>query len=1516
MVIYDKNGTPIIGVEVDDTSYRYREIMGDCKVYLEFALTQHVELPIGAYVDFQGERYTLMSPADVTIQHNRDYEYKITFEGPQARFSKYRVHNPVDGRLVFEMIAQPQEFLNLVIANLNEREGSNVWSAGACITDTEKAVAFNHTKLNDALTMIANAFNTEWEVSGHSISLNKVEYNADSPLALGYGRNLGFKAGVGRTNYGETGQIERLFVQGGDRNISLKEYGASVLLLPKGFTFQFDGSKFKYTFDGSTYTETGFDSSKAVTMVTDENGFGVALSTAGPAANEESLDLTEIYPKRIGTVSDVRYLYDHEYLTWAQINALHLDEDEWLKVQVDIIDANIPAALDYAECLLANDQPLTVIFQSGMLAGREFSATFCKEARTAIINGVEVEQRPANRFELVRANIDGFEMPNATYRPNACSGNDTYIVVNCYMPDQYVCDKATFSGAEMEMLRKAAKFLYENKDIQFTFKGAIDDLYSKRNWTTVGGKLKLGGCVSFTHTAVQPTALVTRIVAVKDFINNPYTPEVTLSNESVKGGLSSRLATMDGQKAQVLARQYASDRMSRRSWRDAKETMQALADALLEGFTEGISPITVQTMQMLVGDESLQFRYVNSKTNPQPVAAGISYNPATKKLVCNANIIQHMTLGIDTVKDSHAVSEYKFWDIAAFESPYLGDALAEKKFYLYAKCNKAEQGQTGYQVAEYVLSETAIAMNSVTGYYHLLVGILNSEFDDDRSFVTLFGFTEVLPGRITTDKIASSSGTTFWDLVQNILHLGDKLQYDPTNGLILRGALVQTGSGEQVVIGAWCGEFDYNRTYQLGDEVWWEAADGTISTYRYINALPANHHYPSDDNYWMFSAKGIKGEDAESPVYADLDNEMDGVVVKSDGKTAAQYTLTTNAKMWYGTIAMVLSQISFSGLPTGVSASGNTSTGAITFTIASGTSLTTHEITITVKGTFGNVTYTRSLVFTIAGVKTGSDGGDGDDAIIYSLLPSVTAVKKNKNGVYSVANVSCKKMKRVGQNGIAETNEGTLKYTLDNGSSENTYSSAIATSSFSTCVTFLFYIGSTLVDRETVPLIVDGTDGSDGSDGNDGEDGNGIQSITEQYARSLNGTTPPSSWSDTKPSPSAGYFIWTKTTITYTKSSTPFITYSAVYCAEDGEDGQDGANGAPGPATPYRGTYSSSETYYATEKRCDVVYYPQTARWYVALYNGTDRTFTNKIPTNTAYWSDFGANFSNVATGLLFAVRAVIENAVVRILETNENGKRIVAEDDCLVMYDDNDDEKLRITGGNLSSASQTQSDSIPAGYPLASGQLYSLDFSQGISAEGNTSPKSFTVGEGAILNLPARGLTFELHALDNVTGNQAYVYFEAGYMVDGVKLEGINTYGTITPNNSSFYQVVQVDAEKIQLSAGSHTVGVWAKVEAYGDIKCDRGDYYVGFTQSIPFTVTYADQKTEIASNGFQVRFGSDQMLRCVKSGNDISFLMRADDYGIEVSTSGLKVRIGGTERTASFAYDSTIGGYVLKFS
>ena len=59
---------------------------------------------------------------------------------------------------------------------------------------------------------------------------------------------------------------------------------------------------------------------------------------------------------------------------------------------------------------------------------------------------------------------------------------------------------------------------------------------------------------------------------------------------------------------------------------------------------------------------------------------------------------------------------------------------------------------------------------------------------------------------------------------------------------------------------------------------------------------------------------------------------------------------------------------------------------------------------------------------------------------------------------------------------------------------------------------------------------------------------------------------------------------------------------------------------------------------------------------------------------------------------------------------------------------------------------------------------------------------------------------------------------------------------------------------------------------------------------------MTYADQITEVASNGFQVRFGSNQMLRCIKTTSDIELMMQADNYGIQLSTSFLHLRINGT--------------------
>jgi hypothetical protein len=263
-------------------------------------------------------------------------------------------------------------------------------------------------------------------------------------------------------------------------------------------------------------------------------------------------------------------------------------------------------------------------------------------------------------------------------------------------------------------------------------------------------------------------------------------------------------------------------------------------------------------MAMLVGDESLQFRFVNSKTNPTEIPHNVSFNSVTKILTSDAGILQHLTIGIDSISSSHAASEYKFWDMAAYISAPLADAT--KKYYLYAKVQKT--GTAGV----FVLSETAIAMESVAGYYHLLTGILNSEFDGDRSYVSLYGFTEILPGRITTDRIVSSDGQNFIDFLNNAARIGNSntsLEFN-TNGdgkLVLKGTLVQSQSGVTQPIGVFRGPYNNTYTYYNGDLVTYNG-----STYRYINNTPSSN-IPTNTTYWSIEAAAGTGGSYKSFVF-------------------------------------------------------------------------------------------------------------------------------------------------------------------------------------------------------------------------------------------------------------------------------------------------------------------------------------------------------------------------------------------------------------------------------------------------------------------------------------------------------------------------------------------------------------------------------------------------------------------------------------------------------------------------
>lgn len=706
-----------LDVQESDSSYRYRSLMSKPQLVLKFSLSEFVEIPVGAWCEYQGVKYKLGSPENIKKNGTRNIEYTLTLGTLEDNMSLYKMRNPVDKRLKWSMCAKPHELVEAIVWNLNQRDGAGVWKVGECLDAAEQTVEFNHTYVDAALQDVANKFETEWEINDYTISLHKVEYFKDDPLPLAYGKGNGFEPGVGRTTQSDELPIKRLYVQGGDRNIDRSKYGSAELLLPKSQTLVYEGRIYQ----------------------SDAEGYSIErIDKVSDAVKEDSLDCSEIYPSRVGTVSAVECI-------------------DAGKNFYDIIDNSIPAELNFNDYVIEGETA-TIIFQKGMLAGddKQFEFKYNHSER---------------RFELVPQEIDGVTMPNETFSPAV---GDTYAIFGIMLPDSYICNNTDKTGASWDMFREAARKLYENEDQKFTFTGTLQGLWAKKNWLRVGGRLKVGGYVLFTDEQFAPDGIPTRITGIKEFLTSPYAPVLEISNSVSGKSVSSQLREIGQNEVATDNSIRNAVSYTKRRFRDVKETMAMLEDSMLDNFTNSINPLTVQTMMMLVGDESLQFRFVASKTDLTAVGDGITYDNTAKQLHIPHGFIQHMTLGIGTISSSHADSEYKVWEMNEYLSPYLDNGA--KKYYLYAKVSRTDTTVKG----DFLLSDRAIKMTDVAGYYHLLVGILNSEYDGERSYVSLYGFSEILPGRITTDKIVSSDGKTYFDLLLG--EIGGNIKFIASDG--------------------------------------------------------------------------------------------------------------------------------------------------------------------------------------------------------------------------------------------------------------------------------------------------------------------------------------------------------------------------------------------------------------------------------------------------------------------------------------------------------------------------------------------------------------------------------------------------------------------------------------------------------------------------------------------------------------------------------------------------------------
>ena len=309
---------------------------------------------------------------------------------------------------------------------------------------------------------------------------------------------------------------------------------------------------------------------------------------------------------------------------------------------------------------------------------------------------------------------------------------------------------------------------------------------------------------------------------------------------------------------------------------------------------------------------------------------------------------------------------------------------------------------------------------------------------------------------------------------------------------------------------------------------------------------------------------GQKGKQGDNAFVLDIDNEMAAIPVNEQGKTTGALALDFGLNAFYGTTSVLNDcTVTVDGsAPNGFTVD---LTDKFNPSISIAANIQPAEVTdIVLKAV--HATYgTRYATFTVCAVKS---GGRGEDAEIYQLKPSHTALQFARNssgdltGSYTL---TCQIQKTVGS---TTTNHDSLSgyyiyYGWDGAASPSTSlpttGRSVGTSEAASHTSVVLELwrgqrsasGSVRLDRETIPILKDGTKGGPG------DNGNGIANIYFYRMFTQSFEAPAENDSGWIASTSGSYpteagltkenrYLWQKKLTSYTRSDNPTIEISLL----------------------------------------------------------------------------------------------------------------------------------------------------------------------------------------------------------------------------------------------------------------------------------------------------------------------------------------------------------------------------------
>lgn len=820
-------------------------LMSDDTVKITLRTTQPYQFGRGDKVVINGYTYKIRTTPERQLQTEEDYIHTLTFYGVMYDLMKCQYRNcDANGnstKAIFDLTYSIKDFVRVAIYNLN-RDNPGEWAFDEqnC-PDTEPiTVSFSKSNVLQVIQDLCSKdkFNLEFRITTangvNTIHIGQFGEVVTPPSGADY-----FEYGKGNglwqlkeKKVDDKAIITRLWAEGGTQNIKNKYRDYSDRLqLP----YPQRVNRNRHVLKDGTVIEAG---TQTIGVADDSKRYleDVAMSQV-IGVEEDTQTFDDVYPKRTGTVTALGGSV-LEFVDNTMDFDLNEKDSEGTRYLIDGTSAKLT-------------------FITGKLAGQEFE--------------LSKYDHTTKTFKLIAYTDErGLKIPTEDTDAFRFVVGDKYKLTDINMPDSYV------QNAEEDLWYKALEYFNEAKQARCQYELTFDREYFLENMPGDSDTclFKVGDYVPVKDTrfGIEKNIRIQK-VSRNLLLDHSYT--LTLSDTTAISVVAQSVLDVIEHEKIIQINDLRNLAKAKRGWRTTEELRNMVYDA--DGYfdPENIKPNSIDTNMLTVGSKSQQFVLTG-------VILEANYGGNVNKFSASSGVLSHLTIQEDSVRS---------WNMATQEVT-LSQAGG---YYVFAKCSKTGTNGVWYVTQDQLKVENDTDPNN----YYFQVGVIGSLGVGDRfrDFTTTYGFTRINGNTITTGRIVTSDGESYLDLEGNKFRIGNSnsslaWNVDGTGKLVLRGTMVQAGNGDLEKIGVWCGAFDPDRWYCLGDEVSYTVY-GQTATFRYRYSTKTKGHLPTDTTYWEVTGSGVPGENGYSQAMVRL-YKRDASKPSIDWSSTLTYTFATD----------------------------------------------------------------------------------------------------------------------------------------------------------------------------------------------------------------------------------------------------------------------------------------------------------------------------------------------------------------------------------------------------------------------------------------------------------------------------------------------------------------------------------------------------------------------------------------------------------------------------------------------